>query len=103
MPLEQAIDRALAAAEAAPPAVPAPTRRPEGESTLLTAREREVAALVAQGLTNKQIADQLVISERTADNHVGHILDKLGFTSRAQVAAWAAEQRLADTWMEERR
>jgi DNA-binding NarL/FixJ family response regulator len=56
----------------------------------LSARELEVATLVAQGLTNRQIADRLVISERTAQNHVQHILTKLGFTSRSQIAAWTA-------------
>ncbi|QTJ68598.1 protein kinase [Rhodococcus sp. ZPP] len=57
----------------------------------LTKRERQVADLVAQGLTNKAIATQLVISQRTAQGHVEHILTKLGFTSRAQIAAWVAE------------
>ncbi|MGY4103875.1 helix-turn-helix domain-containing protein, partial [Nocardia sp. R16R-3T] len=57
----------------------------------LTKRERQVADLVAQGLTNKQIAAKLVISPRTADGHVEHILTKLGFTSRAQMAAWITE------------
>ena len=56
----------------------------------LTARELEVARLIAAGRSNKQIAAELVISQRTAENHVEHILTKLGFTSRAQVAAWAA-------------
>ncbi len=56
----------------------------------LSTREAEVARLVAEGLSNRQIADRLVISERTAGNHVSHILTKLGFTSRSQVAAWAA-------------
>ncbi|VVJ18159.1 Uncharacterised protein [Amycolatopsis camponoti] len=54
----------------------------------LTRREREVAAHVADGLTNKQIAALLHISERTAESHVQHILTKLGFTNRAQVATW---------------
>ena len=56
----------------------------------LSAREAEVARLVADGLTNRQIAARLVISERTAGNHVAHILTKLGFTSRSQIAAWCA-------------
>lgn len=56
----------------------------------LTAREHEVAKLVARGFTNRQIADALVISERTAQNHVQHILTKLGFGTRAQIAAWAS-------------
>ncbi|WP_036511137.1 protein kinase domain-containing protein [Nocardia aobensis] len=56
----------------------------------LTRRERQVADLVAEGLTNKAIAARLVISQRTAEGHVEHILTKLGFTSRAQIAAWAS-------------
>jgi DNA-binding CsgD family transcriptional regulator len=62
----------------------------------LTRREREVAALIAQGLTNRQIAAALTITEGTAGSHVEHILAKLGFGSRAQVAAWAVAAGLAD-------
>jgi serine/threonine-protein kinase PknK len=58
----------------------------------LTAREREVAVLIAHGLTNRQIAERLVITPRTAENHVQHIFEKLGRSSRAQVAAWIAVQ-----------
>ncbi|WP_325052114.1 protein kinase domain-containing protein [Nocardia stercoris] len=58
----------------------------------LTAREREVAGLVAEGLTNWAIADRLVVSQRTVQGHVEHILTKLGFTSRAQIAAWVVAQ-----------
>jgi len=47
-----------------------------------------VAKLVGAGLTNKQIAAQLVVSRRTAETHVEHVLSKLGFTSRAQIASW---------------
>lgn len=65
---------------------------PTGTSVVLTKREREVAELVAQGLTNKQIAAKLVISLRTAQGHVEHILTKLGFNSRAQIAAWVVEK-----------
>jgi DNA-binding CsgD family transcriptional regulator len=61
----------------------------------LTAREREVAALIAQGNTSREIAELLVVSERTAEVHVSNILGKLGFTSRAQIAAWAVEKGLA--------
>ncbi|MEU5852902.1 ATP-binding protein [Saccharopolyspora shandongensis] len=59
----------------------------------LTKREREVAALVAQGMSNKQIARALVISQRTAEAHVENILIKLGFASRSQIAATVAETR----------
>ena len=61
---------------------------------VLTRREREVAALVARGLTNRQIAAELVIGERTAEMHVGNLLGKLGLTSRAQLAVWAVERGL---------
>ncbi|MDV7090252.1 protein kinase domain-containing protein [Rhodococcus opacus] len=58
----------------------------------LTKREQQVADLVAEGLTNKAVAAKLVISQRTAQGHVEHILTKLGFTSRAQIAAWVVER-----------
>ena len=58
----------------------------------LTGREHEIALLVAQGQTNKQIAAHLVISPRTAEGHVQSILAKLGFTSRTQIAAAFARQ-----------
>jgi DNA-binding CsgD family transcriptional regulator len=60
----------------------------------LTRREAEVAALVAQGLRNREIAERLVVSERTVESHVEHILAKLGLSSRVQVAALAAEMGL---------
>ncbi len=60
-------------------------------SGLLTAREREVAACVARGMSNPQIAAALVVSERTAQNHVQHILTKLGFSRRSQIAVWAVQ------------
>jgi len=63
----------------------------------LSRREREVATLLARGLTNRQIAKALVISERTADAHVGNILGKLGLKSRAQVAVWAVEHAVEST------
>jgi ATP/maltotriose-dependent transcriptional regulator MalT len=61
----------------------------------LTARERAVAALIGQGLSNAQIAERLVVSERTVESHTGHIRDKLHLTSRAQVATWAIAGGLA--------
>jgi predicted ATPase/DNA-binding CsgD family transcriptional regulator len=65
-------------------------RAPASPWDQLTARERQVAALVAQGMTNREIAARLVVSKRTVDAHVEHILAKLGFSSRVQVAALAA-------------
>ncbi|MFI5556582.1 LuxR C-terminal-related transcriptional regulator [Streptomyces sp. NPDC051738] len=65
---------------AAPPAAASP----------LTRREQQVAALVARGMTNRRIAAELVLSPRTVDGHVDHILTKLGFSGRAQIAAWWA-------------
>jgi len=71
-----------------------PQVRPSKPSTPggapLTRRELQVARLIAGGRSNREIAAELVIAQRTAENHVEHILTKLGFTSRAQVAAWAA-------------
>jgi predicted ATPase/DNA-binding CsgD family transcriptional regulator len=73
---------------------PAPTAADaHGDEVRLTRRESEIAALVAEGLTNREIADRLVMATRTAEAHVAHILGKLSFTSRAQLAAWAAAQR----------
>ena len=60
----------------------------------LSAREREVAALVAQGKSNREIAAVLVVSERTAEAHVSNILGKLGLNTRAQIAAWTIEKGL---------
>ena len=59
----------------------------------MTSREQEVADLVARGLTNRDLAARLVISTRTAEGHIQHIFTKLGFTDRAQIVAWATEQR----------
>lgn len=62
----------------------------------LTRRERQIAGLVAQGRTNKDIAESLVIAQRTVEGHVQHILTKLDFTSRAQIAGWVAAQQPPD-------
>jgi DNA-binding CsgD family transcriptional regulator len=61
----------------------------------LTVREREVAALIALGQTNRAMAERLVLSERTVEGHVTNILTKLGFTTRTQIATWAVEKGLA--------
>ena len=75
-----------------PLVAPAPDGRPgsDAASAVLTAREREIATLIARGLSNRAIADELVISPATAARHVANIFTKLGFSSRAQLAAWAA-------------
>jgi DNA-binding CsgD family transcriptional regulator len=62
----------------------------------LTAREREVARFLSEGKTNREIAKELVLSERTVENHISNILTKLQFTSRAQIAVWAVEKGLGD-------
>jgi DNA-binding NarL/FixJ family response regulator len=59
----------------------------------LTRREHEVAGLLAAGLTNRQIAERLYVTERTAQNHVQHILTKLNMTNRTQVAAWMSRRK----------
>jgi DNA-binding NarL/FixJ family response regulator len=63
----------------------------------LTSREREVVAFVAQGKSNREIAESLIVGERTVEAHVSNILSKLGFASRAQIAAWAVERGLTAT------
>jgi DNA-binding NarL/FixJ family response regulator len=68
---------------------------PEHTATALTAREREVLVLVASGKSNREIADALVISERTARTHVSNVLVKLGLASRTQAALWAIREGLA--------
>ncbi|MFC9841217.1 protein kinase [Rhodococcus sp. NPDC127530] len=86
--------RAMDLASAASYALDENPRKPTSHSSAtLTKREQQVAELIADGLTNKAIAARLVISQRTARGHVEHILTKLGFTSRAQVAAWVVEER----------
>lgn len=74
----------------------------ESPKAALTRREREVAALVAEGLTNREIATRLFVSERTVDGHLEHIREKLGVSSRAQVAAWYVAQPPQGTEMQPR-
>jgi len=73
---------------------PSPERRPAPQGDLpLTRREQEVAGMIADGLTNRQIGERLFIAERTVDTHVGRILAKLDCVSRTQVAAIVAARR----------
>jgi predicted ATPase/DNA-binding CsgD family transcriptional regulator len=86
-----ALEAAVAEAVETPPPAAAPARRGgPGRTHPLTAREMEVATLVSQGMTNRQIGERLIITPGTAGVHVEHILDKLGFQSRVQIAAWTA-------------
>jgi predicted ATPase/DNA-binding NarL/FixJ family response regulator len=90
--LDLRADDVLAYALQQPPRKP-PEKPPApavSDGAPLTPREVQVARLIAGGRSNKEIAAELVISQRTAENHVEHILTKLGFTSRAKVAAWVA-------------
>jgi predicted ATPase/DNA-binding NarL/FixJ family response regulator len=77
-------------------AKPKPARK-LADPLALTLREQGIAALVAEGLTNRQIAGKLFISKRTAETHIQHILNKLGVNSRAQIAVWAVKQQLITT------
>jgi non-specific serine/threonine protein kinase len=97
--LEEAIDYALAEPESSTPvepAAPAVTSLQAAKVKFggLTARERDVAALVARGQSNREIARTLVISENTVATHIGKILSKLEFESRTQIVGWAIEKGL---------
>jgi predicted ATPase/DNA-binding SARP family transcriptional activator/DNA-binding CsgD family transcriptional regulator len=93
MGLKEAVEYALSEEETAIPVPPVADQTSADASSALTRREREVAVLVAQGLTNRQIATDLSISEHTVATHVGKIMRKLGLSSRSQLAAWVAEQQ----------
>ena len=88
--------RARRAPREADAASPRATARPAPSPALLSPREREVSALVARGLSNRDIAATLVVTEGSAANYVQRILTKLGFRSRAQIAVWAAQQGLVE-------
>jgi predicted ATPase/DNA-binding CsgD family transcriptional regulator len=90
MPLELVVDYAFGRVALPAPAPSVPTAGKEAGAGPLTPREWEVARLVTQGLSNREIGKSLAISERTVDAHVLHILNRLGFNSRAQIAAWVA-------------
>jgi non-specific serine/threonine protein kinase len=95
--IDEAVNEAMAPEEhlatADPGLGPAGVAQPADP---LTRRERELAVLIARGLTDRQIAEDLVITTGTAGNHVVHILEKLGFRSRAQIAAWAVAHGLLE-------
>ena len=86
-PLEESLTLALSDTDDLP-ALPEVPRGTAAEDMPLTERELEIAALVAGGLSNREIAELLVVSKRTVDTHVTHIFGKLGVTSRVQVASW---------------
>jgi non-specific serine/threonine protein kinase len=95
MTTDEAIAYALASgATAATPdaSEPAALGAGEGKGNPLSPREREVAALIARGLTSREIAAELIVSEKTVDAHADHIRQKLGLRSRAEIAVWAATQ-----------
>jgi non-specific serine/threonine protein kinase len=94
MPFEQALELPLAATETPPEQTDQPPDASGKRVPELTPREQQVAALLAEGLTNRQIAERLVITERTVAAHIEHILDKLTFTSRTQIGVWASEHHL---------
>jgi len=94
MTLELAVEIAIAPTESAPAKATREGRKARKPTDLLTAREREVAALIASGQSNRDIGALLMIAEKTAEAHVQHILDKLGFRSRSQIASWAVEHGL---------
>jgi DNA-binding CsgD family transcriptional regulator len=91
MKMQPGLEHALGLRETVAPTLAKALAR-ESPSDVLTAREREIAALMTDGLSNHDIAERLVISEGTVEVHVKHILSKLGFRSRAQVAGWVARQ-----------
>lgn len=92
LPLEQGLAMTIRGKTRSAPAA-RPEARRQRPGWPLTRRELQVAEAVAEGMSNKAIAAQLVISQRTAETHVEHILTKLDFGSRTQIATWVAAQR----------
>lgn len=88
--MEQAIEYALNL----PIGLPKPPQKGIEVPQELSVREREVVGLIARGLSNGEIAGELVLSKRTVEHHIANILSKLGFTNRAQIVRWAMENGL---------
>ena len=94
LPLADALAMAKGEAPAARPSSASAARaRPRPDAKPLTRREKEIAALVAAGLGNREIAARLFLSKRTVDSHIEHIFTKLSFSSRTQLASWVLGQR----------
>jgi len=92
---EEASSFILPGTLSSPPSPPlSPRRVLKQQFGGLTLREREVARLVAQGKSNRAIADELIVGISTVEAHISHIFTKLGFSSRAQIAAWAVDKGL---------
>jgi predicted ATPase/DNA-binding CsgD family transcriptional regulator len=91
--IEQAIEYALNL----PLPLPMPSPTEPAASQELTERERKVVILIARGLSNGEIAGELVLSKRTVEKHIANILSKLGVTNRAQIVRWAIENGLTDS------
>ena len=100
MTLEQASDYALAEPTMLSGTSPvssqpvSPSRAAQQEFGGLTAREREIAAFIAQGKSNRSIAEELVVGVKTVEAHITRILHKLGLSSRSQIAVWAISEGL---------
>ena len=88
------MEQAIAYALNLPFGLPMPSQKGLEPLQVLTEREREVVTLIARGLSNGEIADELVLSKRTVEHHVANILSGLGFTNRAQIVRWAMENGL---------
>ena len=94
MSLEEAIEYALQPANGSSKEIEAERLLPRTPVMSLTPREREVAKLIARGLSNREIASQLKIAERTAEAHVQNVLNKLKVNSRTQLAVWTVQHGL---------
>jgi non-specific serine/threonine protein kinase len=88
------MEQAIAYALNLPFGLPQPLKKGLEPLQALTEREREVVTLIGRGLSNGEIADELVLSKRTVEHHMANMLSKLGFTNRAQIVRWAIENGL---------